>query len=586
MGRASLSAWTWQDGAVWAAVVLLIAYSVLRPISVALGAGDIGPDDPFDDIMRLMQVRDWMGGQSWFDTDQNRLGVEGTRMHWSRLVDVPIAALALLIEPFAGRERALLLAATVWPPMLGGVFVAVLAAAGRSFGGTVGLLVGAVGGAVIVTQLTVFIPGRIDHHNWQMILLALAATALVAPTGRAHVLGAAAGAAVALSIAIGTETLVFCAVLCAYPAIDWAWTGAPKRAAGFGAALAAAMVVLFFVSIPPARYGLADCDQISVIHVLAAVVGGGGLFLLARFATGRGRWTRLAALLALGVVAVGLLAASAPHCLANPLDGLPEPVTEFWLSEVAEAKGFADADGNVPLNLALTFGTCLVAAALLIWSLCVQRSAGLLLLLVLVAGAAAFTIYQIRYTSVLWAFSALSLVVVLSRFAARERTRAAAALAVLAAFIVHPMQLAFPVGMLVLSAEDGETYETDTALEPCDYDRAAAELGGGQPLFVMAPFNAGPTILMDTPHRVLASNYHRGAEDIARHIDIATSPPDQAVTKLQRFGVERVVHCAYHAAIYAERAPDGLHAALSRGEPVAGLTLLWEDGARVYAVER
>jgi len=43
-----------------------------------------------DDAMRLVEVRDLLGGQSWFDLTQYRLAPpEGVRMHWSRLIDLP-----------------------------------------------------------------------------------------------------------------------------------------------------------------------------------------------------------------------------------------------------------------------------------------------------------------------------------------------------------------------------------------------------------------------------------------------------------------------------------------------------------------
>ncbi len=43
-----------------------------------------------DDIMRLLEVRDWLAGQSWFDVSQYRIDAPyGAGMHWSRLVDVP-----------------------------------------------------------------------------------------------------------------------------------------------------------------------------------------------------------------------------------------------------------------------------------------------------------------------------------------------------------------------------------------------------------------------------------------------------------------------------------------------------------------
>ena len=42
--------------------------------------------DP-DDVMRLLEVRDWLRGQSWFDVVQHRMNLPaGLSMHWSRLV--------------------------------------------------------------------------------------------------------------------------------------------------------------------------------------------------------------------------------------------------------------------------------------------------------------------------------------------------------------------------------------------------------------------------------------------------------------------------------------------------------------------
>ena len=60
--------------------------------------------DP-DDAMRLLQVRDWLAGQSWFDVTQYRLNLPfGAPMHWSRLVDLPIAAVILLFRPIFGAD--------------------------------------------------------------------------------------------------------------------------------------------------------------------------------------------------------------------------------------------------------------------------------------------------------------------------------------------------------------------------------------------------------------------------------------------------------------------------------------------------
>ena len=46
-----------------------------------------------DDNMRIMQVRALLHGQGWYDLRQYRLDPPwGANIHWSRLVDLPIAA--------------------------------------------------------------------------------------------------------------------------------------------------------------------------------------------------------------------------------------------------------------------------------------------------------------------------------------------------------------------------------------------------------------------------------------------------------------------------------------------------------------
>src|SRR4051794_39267001 len=56
-----------------------------------------------DDNMRMMQVRGLLHGQGWFDLRQHRMNVPyGANIHWSRLVDLPIGGLILLLRPIVG----------------------------------------------------------------------------------------------------------------------------------------------------------------------------------------------------------------------------------------------------------------------------------------------------------------------------------------------------------------------------------------------------------------------------------------------------------------------------------------------------
>src|SRR5690606_28265498 len=84
------------------AIYAATTIAVLLAMFIANATDYVGQDN--DDIMRLVQVRDLLAGQGWFDLMQYRLGLEGgILMHWSRLVDLPIAALiriaALFLTP-------------------------------------------------------------------------------------------------------------------------------------------------------------------------------------------------------------------------------------------------------------------------------------------------------------------------------------------------------------------------------------------------------------------------------------------------------------------------------------------------------
>src|SRR5262245_45796229 len=80
----------------WAAVagyMLIARWAAIRGFSL----GDT------DDNMRMMQVRAWLEGQGWYDLRQYRLNPpDGADIHWSRLVDLPIAGLKLTLTPFLG----------------------------------------------------------------------------------------------------------------------------------------------------------------------------------------------------------------------------------------------------------------------------------------------------------------------------------------------------------------------------------------------------------------------------------------------------------------------------------------------------
>src|SRR5258708_5838822 len=105
-----------------ALLIIIWIATVAAQMVAGLGRGN---DMSTDDAMRLVEVRDLLAGQGWFDLTQYRLNPpDGVVMHWSRLIDLPLAMLIRAGEtvlPSAIAER---VAATIWPAALLLIFLA------------------------------------------------------------------------------------------------------------------------------------------------------------------------------------------------------------------------------------------------------------------------------------------------------------------------------------------------------------------------------------------------------------------------------------------------------------------------------
>jgi hypothetical protein len=102
-----------------------------------------------------------------------------------------------------------------------------------------------------------------------------------------------------------------------------------------------------------------------------------------------------------------------------------------------------------------------------------------------------------------------------------------------------------------------------TCQQASDY-APLADLPGG---IVLGFIDAGPFLLMNTLHSVLAAPYHRNVKGDAAMLDVFLGPVSGAQIELARLGVDYVAFCpgAPERYIYAAAAPDGLAAALARG---------------------
>src|SRR3982075_2719234 len=324
--------------------------SVLLPVLWRAAAGAIawpwmngGVFDAMstDDAMRLVQVRDLIGGQGWFDLFQHRLDPPGASMHWSRVVDLPLAGLILLLRPLIGTHGAEAVTLFLWPLLLLAAALVLVAAIAREMSSSVtNSQITAVMLAVLsVPALIHFRPGAIDHHNAQICLL-LALVLLMSQIEQSAVRAALGGVVASLSLAIGIEMLPAIAAigLAVFGLFIWRGASVSRQIGTFGAALAASSLLLASALLPLPSLALPVCDAFGGPVLL--LVAGGGISLMIMTGIDRYHSTlrlRLVTGVASAIALVSAFLLLFAGCIASPYAQVDPLVVSFWVDRVAES---------------------------------------------------------------------------------------------------------------------------------------------------------------------------------------------------------------------------------------------------------
>ncbi|HUF57122.1 MAG TPA: hypothetical protein VMM55_11255 [Thermohalobaculum sp.] len=471
-----------------------------------------------DDAVRIVQVRDLAEGQGWFDHRQTRLGAgEATEMHWSRLVDAPLLALRALAETAVPGDQAERAMAAVWPRILALPWLVLsLGIAGRLAGrpGVWAASLLLLPAALLTSE---FFPGRVDHHNVQLVLVLAVAAALIGARERPW-LALAAGLAAAASLAIGLETLPVLAAAGAAVALAWALGDAGSVARRFGLGLAGG-VPIAMATLPPRVVWTPLCDQLSLATAVPLVLAGLGLAGLTLALDGAGRPARLAAVAGLLVAAVAAGLPLAAGCLAGPYADLPPDLLREMDALVERrtlAAAFAHdpADSLYRLVLWPLTGLAGLAAASLAPS---GRRFVPGLLLVMGAFATATAWVELRGVRLALPLATFGGVWLLARIAT-ERGPGRAALAVAAPALliaVTPLGPLLTPGMADPDGPGPAGGHNPAEVRACTADAETAPLAALPPGRVLAAVNLGSVLLLKTPHHVIAAPYHRAPRGLA-----------------------------------------------------------------------
>ena len=530
-----------------------------------------------DDNMRISQVRALLHGQDWFDLRQYRLNPPfGANIHWSRLVDLPLAGLILLLRPLVGGADAERIAVAIAPmlPLL--LLLFGLALTARRLIHPAAFVLAFIALVSAGSTNGMFMPTRIDHHGWQLALLSITVAGLADPK-RARG-GATVGVATALSLSIGLEMLIYLALAGVAAVLFWVDDRDEKRRLAAYAVTLAGGTALGFLAFASYANRLAVCDALSPVWLSDALLGGALLFGLAAFSPAD--WKRR---LALAVGAALFIAAFHawmwPHCLAR-LEGVSPEVDRLWLSHVREARPVFTHGWQVATLLVALPLTGVVGWGLLAWHNRADR--GLLRrTLAAAAPALAATLllaWQTRTApaaQMLGVVGAIAIVWLLAPLAERARTpvlriAATVGVALIGLGAIVPLVMQAVPGKKQTPRDISIGKANDQCNSMFAFKPVALQPKGMVVTFV----DLGPRVITVTHHDSVAGPYHRNGQQIADVMNAFRGSEPQAHAILARYHSNYLLTCPNSSTttIFLSEAPKGFYAQLEHGHVPAWLT--------------
>jgi hypothetical protein len=472
-----------------------------------------------DDDLRHLQVLQLMNSGDWFDRTLPFISMpEAYVSPWSRLVDLPYAAIGFVLSPILEHEAALRIASLVWPlVMLVGFCLLVLQILRRLVPSDQALELPMVCATLLAMALSIweFSPGRIDHHNMQLLMSLLSFLGLLLWSRAGAVM---AGIAVVLSVAIGLELLPLTALMLGGVAISWVLDrpGSAQFMQAFGFTLFFGAPLVALILLGPVGLVAVECDAFSAPY-LVALMGYGLTVAAATSIFGRpGAWMRFFTLAGAGVVLLAGLAVGFSACLAGPYQMIDPLSRSLWLNRLPQELSILFYFEEGSFSHALKFGTMIVIGILAVpmvlrdWR---GHGTAKAILLAIALGALLLAAVQTRYIRFPAAFVPLFLPLVLA--GARESPRLTGGLALSSALVVglgaFCLHLLVPVSPRQFVLAD---FLSSRACEGADFSDLA-QLAPGR---IMAPMAVGLALAPHLPDGVTIAGipFHRSSPGIRR----------------------------------------------------------------------
>lgn len=536
-----------------AIVIPHLIYVLSKWYQIPLHEGiPVGQTDP-DTWLRLTLVRDWLMGGSWYDHSVARSDAPlgGTISPWTRPLDVVIAALVYLQPETVDITLRLMRAALLLPVLCMGLLVIGIHRAIRSI---MPLPLAYIMASIMVVTLPMmwnyFSLGNADHHGLlaALFIWVMGGVLTTTPSRRLMLF---TGVLLGIQLWVSVEAMMLIALIYTWYGLNWLRGDTSKATAlawlSTGTALSSLWALM--VERRMGEWFTPIYDSISIAQVYALVLSAllAWVLHLAPTKTLRARLTLTATG---GALLIALIALAYPKLLLGPMVDVHPFILSDFLPRISEAKPF------------YKISSFLLAAMLLIplvglwaclgpwlrtreWFYAWEHA---LALTFFIAGTVLLYLGQQRWSYYLLPIAIVSVAPLLGALFTPEhalvRKRWPARLLVNLSpnqqskkrlpFTLAVLGLPFILAMLAAdptlsnnslehtnSVKNIELLQTKQR-DGC-YEMARQLIRGGelvkvlskQPLTLLLPTDLGTEMLLFTPHRIVASNYHREGAGIA-----------------------------------------------------------------------
>lgn len=522
-----------------------------------------------DDNMRMMQVRALLNGQDWYDLRQYRLNPPlGANIHWSHLVDLPIAAIILLVRPFFGGPVAEQTAIAIAPMLPLGVALTGLSLTVRRLVAPGAYILAAPIFVSFLGAMTMFMPTRIDHHGWQLAMLTLILAGLADRNAMRG--GLTIGIATALSLVIGLETLPWLALAGAGLGLRWIVSGEPHPGLrGYSLALGGGVAAGFLIFASQDNR-VPRCDALTPVWVSTMMLAAAGMFLLSSVRV-ESRTVRLGLAAALGVIALAFFALAWPDCLGRPEQVSPE-LQRLWLSNINETKPIYTRNWPTIISTSVL----LIGLIGSFWAVWRHRrddiGAAWATVAALSLGSALMLFWQTRATPTALMFSVPGAAALAWMVLPRLRKSPSVLVrvfGVVGAFLLFS-GLAFQFAAGLLPDKDKVTprsRQVARANAACPSLPALRPIAQMPKTTIFTFVDLGPRLITVTHHNAIAGPYHRNGDAILDVHHAFRGSAENAHKIMLRHGATLLLICPMmsESTIYRAHNPDGFYARLSNG---------------------